>query len=140
MKFNYKGNEYELMEMNEPYKNETFDIIGIFRVKYVVIKGDIKQGYKKVEVDKHDEYEFEDYEYINYVCNQGTPEENIDAAKYYIDDYLKANETKQAILTKALSIIKSHYMVDEEFFESDQKNEIAQNIKDLEKMLKGEIE
>ena len=136
MKFEYNGKEYELMEMEEPHKNETFDIIGIFRVKYVIITED----YQKIEVGKHENYDFEDYEYINYVCNQGTPEENIEASKYYIDEYLKAAQTKASILEKALSIIKDYYMIDREFFESDREKEIAQNIKDFEKLIWGEIE
>lgn len=136
MKFEYKNQEYELMEMTEPYKNETFAIIGIFRVRYVIITKDAK----KIEVSKHDNYDFEDYEYINYVCNQWDAHENIDAAKHYINDYIKAQETKKAILSQALAIIKDHYNVDKEFFEIDMEKTIAQNIEDLEKLIKGEIE
>lgn len=85
MKFNYKGNDYELTEMVEPYENKTFDILAIFRVKYVIIDKDLN----KIEVSKNEEYEFEDYEYINYFCNQDDKGENLQAAKYYIDEFLK---------------------------------------------------
>ena len=85
MKFNYASNEYELMEMIEPYENKTFGILAIFRIKYVVITKDLK----KVEVFKHDDYDFEDYEYINYFCNQDDKKENIILAMQYIDEYLK---------------------------------------------------
>ena len=88
MKFEYKNNEYELMELVEPHKNETFDILAIFKVKYVIID----KNFEKVEVSKNDNYEFEDYEYINYFCNQGDALENIETAKSYIDDFLNGNK------------------------------------------------
>lgn len=91
MKFEHRDREYELMLMVEPNKNESFDIIGIFKVKYVVIKGDVQQGFQKIEVSKFDEYDFEDYEYINYFCNQDDELENIKIAKEYIDDYFKTH-------------------------------------------------
>ena len=85
MKFSYKNSDFELCEMVDPYKNETFDIISIFRVKYVAITKD----FEKIELSKNDDYEFEDYEYINYFCRQDNQQEDIQAAKWYIDEWLK---------------------------------------------------
>jgi hypothetical protein len=83
MKFNYKQNDYELMEMIEPHKNETFGILAIFKVKY--IKWDEKDD--KIEVFNGEEYEIEEYEFINYFCDQEDEEDNLKYAKEYIDDY-----------------------------------------------------
>lgn len=88
MKFNYKNIDFELCEMVEPYENKTFDILAIFRVKYVRID----ENFNKIEVSKNDDFEFEDYEYINYFCNQVDMDENLQAAKHYIDEFLKDNK------------------------------------------------
>lgn len=88
MKFTYKNIDFELCEMVEPYTNQTFDILAIFKVKYVIINKD----FEKIEVSKNEDYEFEDYEYINYFCNQGDAHENIEIAKSYIDDFLNGNK------------------------------------------------
>lgn len=84
MKFTYKNNDYELMEMTEPNANITFDLIGIFRVKYVIITKELE----KIELSKKDIYDFEDYEYINYFCGCDDDNKLIEIAKQYIDDYL----------------------------------------------------
>ncbi len=44
MKFTYKNIDFELCEMVEPNSNTTFDIIAIFRVKYVVITKDLEKN------------------------------------------------------------------------------------------------
>lgn len=86
MKFTYKNNEYELMEMKEPHNNQIFDMIAIFKVKYVTITKDLE----KIEISKNEDYDFEDYDYINYFCKGAgdSPNEWIEIAKQYIDDYL----------------------------------------------------
>ena len=65
MRFNYKNNDYELTELKEPNKEETLDIIAIFKIKYC-----IWQNNELVEVSK-DDYEksddnFEKMEFIDY--------------------------------------------------------------------------
>ena len=65
MRFNHKDNDYELTELKEPNKEETLDIIAIFKIKYC-----IWQNNELVEVSK-DDYEksddnFEKMEFIDY--------------------------------------------------------------------------
>ena len=86
MKFTYKQNDFELMEMVEPYKNETFGIIGVFRVKYV--KHDDKK-WETFEVFNGEEFDWEDYEFVNYFCNQEDEIENLQTAKEYIDEWFE---------------------------------------------------
>lgn len=94
MKFEYKNNEFELMELTEPNQNITFDLIGIFKIKYVIITKELK----KIEVSKTDNYDFIDYEYINYFCNQD--DDNIATAKYYIDNHLRRKKSILNIFKK----------------------------------------
>ena len=131
MKFNYKNFDFELALMDEPHNTQTFGMIAIFRVKYVAIN----ENMEKIELSKHDDYEFEDYEYINYFCNQEDEEENLKAAQWYIDEYFDQLKRKENVLERALSIIKDYYTVDKDFFEIDKRKEIEQNIIDLEKIL-----
>lgn len=126
MKFEYKNNEYELMEMNEPHKNETFGIIGIFKVKYVVIENN-----EKIEVSKNEKYDFEDYEYINYFCNQEDIEENIESAKYYIDEWIAHNIKTKYTLTQALELLQQHFEIDESFMEPGSKKKWMDCIESL---------
>ena len=85
MRFTYKENDYELAELTEPNKNETFDIIAILRVRYC-----IWVGTSLVEVDKN-QYEsisdnFEKFEMVNYFySSDADDEELIEIAKEYID-------------------------------------------------------
>lgn len=131
MKFSYKNYDFELSLMDEPNKNETFGILAIFRVKYV--KWD--ENDNKIEVLPNENFEMEEYEYIDYFCDQENDDDNLKYAKEYIDEYLKAQDQTKSILEKALSIINDYYMIDKDFFEIDRKKEIEQNIKDLEKMI-----
>ena len=131
MKFTYKQNDFELSLMDEPNTNQTFGMIAIFKVKY--IKWD--KNDTPIEVLPNEDFEIEEYEYINYFCDQENDEDNLKYAKEYIDDYLKALDQKKNILKKALSIIKDYHMVDKDFFEIDKRKDIEQTIKDLEKML-----
>ena len=136
MKFTYKQNDYELMLMREPHKNETFGLLGIFRVKY--IKWDADDN--RIEVAANDEYEIEEYEFINYVCDQDDIEDNMEYAKEYIDEHLAKLQKEKSIINMALSIIKDYYLVDKELFEPVHKARIAQNIYDLDRLLKGDNE
>ena len=131
MKFTYKQNDFELSLMDEPNTNQTFGMIAIFKVKY--IKWD--KNDTPIEVLPNEDFEIEEYEYINYFCDQENDEDNLKYAKEYIDDYLKALDQKKNIFKKALSIIKDYHMVDKDFFEIDKRKDIEQTIKDLEKML-----
>ena len=85
MKFTYKNNDYELMETKEPHNDLIFDMIVIFKIKYVIITKDLQ----KIEVSENEKYDFEDYAYINYFCKGAgdAPNEWIEIAKEYIDDY-----------------------------------------------------
>ena len=131
MKFTYKQNDFELALLDEPHNNQTFGILAIFRVKY--IKWDKKGNH--IEVFNGEEFDIEDYEYINYFCDQENNEDNLKYAKEYIDDYFESLKPRDSILEKALSIIKDYYMLDKDFFEIERKKEIEQNIKDLERIL-----
>lgn len=131
MKFSYKNYDFELSLMDEPNTNQTFGIIAIFKVNY--IKWD--ENDNKIEVLPNEIFEMEEYEYINYFCDQENDEDNLKYAKEYIDDYLKVQTQRKSILGKALSIINDYYMIDKDFFEIDRKEEIEQNIKDLEQMM-----
>lgn len=85
MKFNYKNNYYELAELTEPNKNETFDIIAIFKIKYCVWEGlELKEVSKDV-YDKTDD-NFEKMEMVDYFY--GSDDEDdvlISTAKEIID-------------------------------------------------------
>lgn len=60
MRFNYKNKVYELAELTEPNKNETFDIIAVFEVK--PYKWD---GSDLVECS-NDDCEFEKLSFVGY--------------------------------------------------------------------------
>lgn len=85
MRFNYKNNDYELAELTEPNKNETFDIIAIFKIKYYVWEGlELKEVFKDV-YDKTDD-NFEKMEMVDYFF--GADDEDdvlISTAKEIID-------------------------------------------------------
>ena len=85
MRFNYKNNDYELAELTEPNKNETFDIIAIFKIKYYVWEGlELKEVSKDV-YDKTDD-NFEKMEMVDYFF--GADDEDdvlISTAKEIID-------------------------------------------------------
>lgn len=132
MKFTYKNIDFELSLMDEPNTNQTFGMIAIFKVNY--IKWDEKDN--KIEVLPNEDFEMEEYEYINYFCDQENDEDNLKYAKEYIDDYLKVQDQRKSILEKTLSIINDYYMIDKDFFEIDRKEEIEQNIKDLKRLLR----
>ena len=131
MKFSYKNYDFELSLMDEPNKNETFGTIAIFRVHY--IKWD--ENDNKIEVLPNENFEIEEYEYINYFCDQENDDDNLKYAKEYIEDYLQEQNREKRILENALSIINDYYMIDKDYFEIDRRKEIEQNIKDLEKMI-----
>lgn len=130
MKFTYKQNDYELIEMVEPGRSLTFGILAIFRVHY--IKWDSNDN--KIEVLNNEEYDMEEYEFINYFCDQ-EDDDNFKFAKEYIDEYLESLRAKNSTIEKTLSIIKDYYMIDKDFFELDRRKEIEENIKDLEKIV-----
>ena len=65
MRFNYKDNDYELTELKEPKKNEIFDIIAIFKIKYCVWNdGDLVEVSK--EVYEESDEQFKKLEFIDY--------------------------------------------------------------------------
>lgn len=65
MRFNYKDNEYELTELKEPNKNETFDIIAVFKIKYCIWEdGDLVEVSK--ETYEESDEQFEKMEFIDY--------------------------------------------------------------------------
>lgn len=85
MRFTYKNNEYELMEMKEPNKNESFDVIAIFQVIYIDSVYDCKVP-KEVYDDCEDGSVIEKYQPINYFYGaDNEDEELIKIAKEYID-------------------------------------------------------
>ena len=63
--------DFELMEMTEPNKNITFGILGLFRVHYIIFA----RG-RKIDVEKTAYYDFIEYEYITYFCDQENDLEN----------------------------------------------------------------
>lgn len=136
MKFTYKQNDYEIMLMDDPYDHTTFGMIAIFKVKY--IKWD--EDDNKIEVAAYDEYDIEEYEFINYFCDQEDEEDNLKFAKEYIDEHLAKLQKEKSIITTALSIIKDYYLINKELFEPVHKARIAQNIYDLDRLLKGDNE
>ena len=80
MRINYKDKVYELAELTEPNKNETFDIIAIFEVKPCKWVGT-----DLVECSK-DECEFEKLVFINYFYGSDEDDESlIEVVKEYID-------------------------------------------------------
>lgn len=86
MRFEYKGKEYELAELCEPNKKETFDIIAIMEVKYCIWDNydDLVEVSKEVYDNTSDN--FEKFEFVNYFY--GTDYEDnvlIEMAKIYID-------------------------------------------------------
>lgn len=86
MRFDYKGKTFELMEMKEPNKNTSFDIIGIFEVvPHRIINNEIVKC-------SWDECEFEKYEFVDYFYGVTGKEIMITNAKEFIDKYLKENK------------------------------------------------
>jgi len=86
MRFEYKGKTFELMEMKEPNKKTTFDIIGIFEVvPHRIINNELVKC-------SWDEFEFVKYEFVNYFYGVTGKEIMIANAKEYIDRYLKKNK------------------------------------------------
>lgn len=84
MRFEYKDKKFELMEMKEPNKNETFDIIGIFKVvPHRIINNELVKC-------SWDECEFEKYEFVDYFYGVTSNELIIMDAKEIID--LKKNK------------------------------------------------
>lgn len=92
MRFNYKNNDYILFELKEPNKNNTYDIISIFRVHTFIMKGfdKIKEiSQKEARAEEENIYKkglsiLETYEYINYFYGVEDPKEMINNAIAYI--------------------------------------------------------
>lgn len=60
MRFTHKNIDYEIAELHEPLKNETFDIIAIFKINYYNWK-----GVELVEATK-DKFDIEKLEFVDY--------------------------------------------------------------------------
>lgn len=67
MRFNYKDNDYELTELKEPNKDETLDIIAVFKIKYCIWQNDelveVTKGVYENSDDKFEKMELVDYFY-----------------------------------------------------------------------------
>ena len=85
MRMTYKGNDYELTELKEPNRNESFDIIAIFRVDHFIwVYGDLVKVSKE-EYEKYDEH-LEKLRFVDYFYGADDEDENlIEMAKEYID-------------------------------------------------------
>lgn len=82
MRFNYKNKVYELAELTEPNKNETFDIIAIFEIKPCKWDG---TGTNLVECS-NDECEYEKLNFVDYYYGvSNDPDTLISFAKRRID-------------------------------------------------------
>lgn len=85
MRFNYKNKDYELAELVEPNKNETFDINAIFELVCCIWKDN-----DLVQVTK-DEYEksnnnFEKLELVDYFYGSDEDDDSlVSVAKEFID-------------------------------------------------------
>lgn len=85
MRFDYKNKTYELAELKEPNKNETFDIIAVFRVKYCLWTGDEFKECSKEEFESSSEG-LEKYGFIGYFYGADASDEALTrTAKEYID-------------------------------------------------------
>lgn len=68
MTLEHNGKSYELVELKEPNKDETFDIIGIFETEQINGVWEIKN-------------------FVNYFYGIGTEESIKDIATHYINEY-----------------------------------------------------
>lgn len=94
MKFSYKNNDYELMELcefnNEDNEKYSFDILALFRVKYCVSINleNVEISKKELNSEEYNSWEIvEEYEFINYFYGASIyeNEEAIKIAKEYIE-------------------------------------------------------
>lgn len=94
MRFNFEDNIYEITELFEPNKNETLDIIAIFKVKFfqpISMTEEVELDAKDIDdIDGGESSDIEErYEFVDYFYGASNYEDDELGLKLEVEDIIR---------------------------------------------------